>query len=502
MATLQIPAGYGTLPLQANTHSWADMLKAQAERKKQAADLEREKAQTELDRARLPGVQGDSTVRSNQGKLSTIETGNAMIADAAAKISPSDPEAAVKWDRAMKRAAANGAPDAEQFIGKYSPALQSRVALGYSAPTAAGSLGAMSSSGMTPGAESPDLAQQVADLPPDKIEQGLKRVGDMKKALIAVQNSPDPPKAWDAAVAAFGKPELVGRYQSDFQSTWQHVADLDSAFRSVADRTGVGLPGAPPDTKIMAADGGIYAINPSGPEGPSAKALVEPRSDYSFVGTEPESGVGVYLDRRSGKETRGDTKLGAKPGGAGGRMSVFQQKQQAWLDTHPGDDAGALAYANGSKGVLTPAQAMQSAAAQASRDLNALALSGDMVTDPQGFLRQATQDHYAALMADNHPGGVASAPTDSLAPQRRQVAFDVQTIKNHLANTREGDPRRARIQNDLDKALSAASRLPAMKDPGITPPSRAVAKMREGTVTVFDNGTGWTLRKGTPVRLW
>lgn len=42
------------------------------------------------------------------------------------------------------------------------------------------------------------------------------------------------------------------------------------------------------------------------------------------------------------------TGAGGRPGSAG-RLSVYEQKRQAWLNAHPGDETGALAYAQGTR---------------------------------------------------------------------------------------------------------------------------------------------------------
>lgn len=111
-------------------------------------------------------------------------------------------------------------------------------------------------------------------------------------------------------------------------------------------------------------------------------------------------GMAGVEQRRDAADDRAD--------GVGGRSSVFQQKQSAWLSVHPGDTAGALDYAGGRR-VLSPAEARLAAEKMATsmRDSNT---NQPLSTSAR---RAAANQIFSNIMAEQ---GAHSAPPTAAAP--------------------------------------------------------------------------------------
>lgn len=269
---LDIPAGWGATALAAGAgvpaYDPGDALKKGESIQQLKAAAEEADARAGLLRAQTPGVAAESTLKGNAAQLDTVATQNKLIADTAAKIDPGDPMAHEKWDAAFNSLSSKGVTGADQFVGKYSPALQSRVTQGYSAATPNDTLAAMTGGGLPQGNAGPEqmqaYASQLAKMSPDDLKAHAAEIEQHKTALATVMQSADPATEWDKQAAAMGHPELVGKYSPlRAQQMYADIAPVDQALQSVMAQKGAGLTGAPAP-KIQVVDGVAYQIDGSG----------------------------------------------------------------------------------------------------------------------------------------------------------------------------------------------------------------------------------------------
>lgn len=438
---MQSGTGYGAVNIQTPTEVM------------DAGDREKiNRAQSQLASATLPD---EVKISGNKAKMSDLalvdatsasqvkNTGNqqALIANAASLATTPD-----EWDQAMQDLADKGVPAARQFIGRYSEQLKGRITNAYSASSPSSALAAMQSdnttgaggaqsgladvaggagAGVQSGVDFTAFDQKFAHATPEQLQTAYQHLEKMRNALQAVAQSPNPAAEWDKHAAELGHPEQVGHYSPQtLQQITQDVVPLDNYLRGrmTRDAAGVTPPQAP--AKVDNVGGALYAVDTTDPANPTAKAIT-PQGKGTLVGTDPETGVGIYYDPVTGKETRGTQKLAAKPGaGAGGRggNSVFAMKQAAWLQAHPGDVQGALDYAGSLKGKNLSAEQIQLAATTAAaRELGNLSLAGTPPPDPQAYLtsrvQEIAQDIGSRGPTATSPSGAAPSaiPTRALA---------------------------------------------------------------------------------------
>lgn len=507
---IQIPAGWGEVPLAVkdNTFDLAAPLEAAAKIKAEGAQTDESEATTALRQAQLPQEAAKSS-------LATMDLNDAQIARTMRSIDWSDPNAAASGDAALQRLVDGGNADAGQYIGKLSQATTDRLADGLEGaavrqPSAASAALAGGSDG---GGGPAVLRQQLAQLPDQVLSAAYQKASDYDAALQRIYHAPNPQKQWDIEAQEHA-PQLIGRYSP--LRLGQMMKETESnlpIMASIMDEKGLGLPGAPPATEYKEAGGNLYAIDQYAAGGPTVKPVT---NNSTLVGTDDQN-RGIYHGPQG--ETVGDHPLGAKPGTD--RDTVFQQKQDAWIAVHPGDNAGALAYASGRGGTMQPAQIQTAAAAQAAKDLQALSAAGSPPADPNAYLAQQTALHaseISAAAASTAPGGAGAGapaadpnappppPSDDFSAARRDYGTALSSLQQQLGNARPGTPQYKQLEQNLQKVRSdIAQHIQPMANPGVTPPPRAVQALKtagEGVPVAFPNGTTWVIRNGQPVRLW
>lgn len=456
---MQSGSGYGAFNILTPTESLGN-----------AAEADQRLTQSQLARATMPDQVATSALNLANAKTSSLAkttmTDQQLIANAASL--SSTPE---QWDEAMQGLVSSGVPEAKQFVGRYSEQLKGRVANAYAASSPSSALADMQSdsptgvggatsglasvaggagAGVSEGADPNSFDKLFAQATPQQIQASYQHLEKMRAAIDAVSKSANPAAEWDKQVGALGMQDQVGKYSPQvLQQAAQETIPLDNYLRGRLTRETMGVPGARIPAKVDNVGGVLYAVDESDPAHPTAKAL-SPQGKSVLVGVNPDSGVGVYYDSTTGKETQGSIKLGAKPGvgGRGGGNSVFALKQAAWLQAHPGDTQGALDYAGSLKGKsLSPQQIQLAATSQAGRELADMSLAGTPPPDPQGFITTRTQE----------------------------IAEDISA----RGNTPTGAP--------------AAS-------PGSIP-TRALAQLKGGQPVTFQNGQTWQMVGGKPKRL-
>jgi len=157
----------------------------------------------------------------------------------------------------------------------------------------------------------------------------------------------------------------------------------------------------------------------------SPPPMYEP--NYQYVGTEQGTGKPVYHDIHTAQDVTGATPIGPKPSTA---MSTFLLKQQAYLQSHPDDQNGALEFANGKRN-MSPAQMQESALNQANKELADATLAGAVIPDPDAWVRQKTAANYALISGAGAPQ--VSNPKAVTAPAARMSAGERQ---QSLANAK------------------------------------------------------------------
>lgn len=363
-----------------------------------------------------------------------------LIANAAAlATSPED------WDRRMGALATKGVDEAGPLVGQYSEKLQSRIANAYAAPNAPSALSAMAGAGMTPGALPPagpgganapgissgaeptDWSKQFAGKTPAELQQTAATLQSVSAAIARVEQSRDPAAQWAVEAPKFGYTEPVAPQDipARIAQLKAEIEPAENAIHGIQLRATAGIGAPKPAATIDTINGVAYKVDTSNPQSPVLTPLTPQKANLEYVGTNPQ-GLGVYMDKDTGKEVIGTVKLGAKPTPTGEAKSPFALKQTAWLALHPDDKQGALDFASGKK-TMSGDQMETFAAAQASRDLMALSQAGTPPPDPVGFLTQQTAAHMAALASAAAPApgegaaAVPAAPTAVSKPTQQQL---------------------------------------------------------------------------------
>lgn len=215
---------------------------------------------------------------------------------------------------------------------------------------------------------------------------------------IAKQLYPDDPGAAQRFTSAFVQtqsPDVQGRVQAAIQSAGAPVkkrrygvaqGDSGIVFYNV-ENPAEQIPGPQRTTgQYVTAEGGGMHFLPTGST--QAQAVTGP-------------------DGQPLKAQRFGARVGA------GNTSVYEQKRQAWLSLHPGDEAGALSYASG-KTVLNDVQLQNMASQMAAREFQ-----GAFGVRPEQKQNRA-QEIYQQLKGINAPATpaapVPAAPVVPSAP--------------------------------------------------------------------------------------
>jgi hypothetical protein len=140
--------------------------------------------------------------RVNQGE--DIQFRNQLIRDAAAHSIDSD-----AWDAAMQSAVKRGAPEAQQFVGRYTPLLQQRLfeTYGGAAPTSAagGTASAAAPAGGTTATPTDMLDRIYANVTPQQMATSLQKNNAVLSILSGIKDQPTLDAA-HAKLAAMGIP--------------------------------------------------------------------------------------------------------------------------------------------------------------------------------------------------------------------------------------------------------------------------------------------------------
>lgn len=172
-----------------------------------------------------------------------------------------------------------------------------------------------------------DAAQEVARQSGHAIPEALLQSAEARTAMT---------RAIEAAKMAY--PNRPRDQMTFIKGFIEDMAKRRSAGQNVNDPTApYNVTGAPTPPEDNTADKfTVFSTTETGPDG---KPVVKNYNHSQNSGEVSEiKGVNGAL-----------TRPGAPGAAGGGRTSVFQQKQAAWLEAHPGDTQGALEFANNRK---------------------------------------------------------------------------------------------------------------------------------------------------------
>lgn len=251
MADQSVALDVKTLPLQTPISPLAPLAQAQTY---QTGQTQQQTAQTQLQMLN----------RQNSGQDITFR--NQLIANAAAHALDAD-----SWDAAMREAVDKGAPEAGQFIGRYTPLLQQRL---FGAYAGGGGQGAAAPTGGTPVTGAPPAAQpadmldrQYQSYTPQQLAQSLQRTNMFLGALSTVRDQQSYDRAINQLVQG-GFPQaasLRGQYNPLQLTNLWNTAQQRALY--LQNRVGAASSGAPaPLVKqdVQNVNGALFAVNPYG----------------------------------------------------------------------------------------------------------------------------------------------------------------------------------------------------------------------------------------------
>lgn len=209
------------------------------------------------------------------------------------------------FDQSMRELASQGFPEAEQYIGRYSPVLQARLRSVYSGQDGSvgipGDTAGIAQSGGTgkAAAAAGGLDYQFAQTTPEQRAASLERLTTIADGLEKV-NSPESWEALKAQLAKTGMPGIdqVGTYSPiKAASIYSRIQPILSYLqnRSIADQAGIPTPRAQPD--IKEAGGQLYSVDPfSG----TATAITPRKPDYQPT-VDERTGAPRAFDKTTGR---------------------------------------------------------------------------------------------------------------------------------------------------------------------------------------------------------
>jgi hypothetical protein len=298
----------------------------------------------------------DLTEANESHPLRQAAIARTLIANAASAVDPNDPDAATKWDEALKKAAAAGAGDqALQLVGHYSPQLQGRVTSAFSASTPQSALAALGDQTGIAGSQSQlagapaqggrtDPQTLYANMPLAQQKQMLAHFDVLRAAIDRVQNSSNPQATFDQEAQNLGVPQYKGtNWLQEIQTLAPEIVQHDIYLRQAISAQDAGIPLAKPQGEVKEVGGVLYRMNRDG----TVTQLTQPTSKYQAIPGSMDDNMRPYiLDTTTGKLTSGDA------GTAGGTQAF---PMASYIDRTVGAESGGAANARNPKSSATGA---------------------------------------------------------------------------------------------------------------------------------------------------
>lgn len=400
----------------------------------------------------IENAERDQAVENDMNRYRTQQTqmqtalerqtyNDAMIAHAA-RTAAGDADA---WDQNFRALDAQGVPGARQWIGRYSPAAEDQISRGYDpqSPTARAS---RPSSPLN--SQAPNYDMMFAKTPGDQIPAIADRTGRAMDLLAGVKDS----ATWEAAKAQAAKlgipTQNLGSYNPiKVQAIYDHLLDLHDYLSQRTMDQSLGVP-APlvSSGKPMSIGDTLYSVDTETPTGEATATPIAHAAQSQFIGVDRATGRPIYHDVHPIPGTPSDTMgpYAVQPKGSVGAQT-YDRKMQAWLSIHPGDNEGALAYANNQK-QLSPQEINETSLKMAQADLHSAIGAGETIADPGQYVEQRAAQYRSDLSAAPAP-----ALNQRNAPRYDQTA----SLAAARAALKRGAPR--------------ASVLARLKQAGISP---------------------------------
>ena len=379
-----------------------------------------------------------------QNALDTTTYNDSMIAHAA-KTSTGDPD---QWDQNFRALDAQGVPGARQWIGRYSPAAMDSIERGYdpAGPLARATRPSMESMSGGQGTDYDKLFSQTA---PEQIPQIADRTGRAMDLLATVKDAP----TWEAAKAQAAKLGIptqgMGSYSPlKTQMLYQHLLGIHDYLSSRTADQGLGVPAPNVASKTQNVGDTLYSVNADTPSGVAEATQIAHVPESTFVGTDKASGRPVYHDTRPVPGQPADTMGPYEVNAKGSHDTTFDSKMKAWTTAHPGDDDGAMAYANGQK-QMTPQEITKSALTLATGDYRSAIAAGEQISDPNAYVEQHRRQYEQDITQKNAPQSAGGN-----GQQRQQQYDQTATLANARMRIKQGAPRAAVIAKMKAAGLS------------------------------------------------
>ena len=242
-----------------------------------------------------------------QVALKKAQAKNSLFSNAIATAPDAD-----TWDANMRALADKGVPEAEQYIGRYSPVLQQRLQsvyggqqqtpVGMSTDAAGLDQAGAGTAGKGAGGASAagGLDYQFAQTTPEQRAQALQRISAISQGLEQVKD----PQTWNALKAQLAQAGMPGMDQlGDYSpikaaSIYSRIQPVLSYLqnRAIADQAGIPKPKAAPD--IKESSGQLWSVDPyNGTARP-----ITPRNP-EYQATTDAMGQPMIFDKTTGKMT-------------------------------------------------------------------------------------------------------------------------------------------------------------------------------------------------------
>jgi hypothetical protein len=224
------------------------------------------------------------------------------------------------------------------------------------------------------------------------------------------------------------------------------LAGINTAYgqRAAQKQEDIAALDASSKAKLRDAQGALYDVK--GDAALTTAGAASKRADASMAGAKARQ---TSADASASRAAT----YAANPFSKGGKTSVFQQKQASWLEAHPDDHEGALAYANGEK-QMTPGQTLQSAYGLAGKELAGLI---DQPSDPEEWVNNRASEIQQNILAQNKQRAAAPAPSGGAAlPASKNPG-------GALPNGPARGPNRSQLQAQADAAIKRGADPAAVK---------------------------------------
>lgn len=364
-------------------------------------------------------------------------------------VNQANPEQA--WDRYWTQQRDRGNPNAEQFIGHFSPERYRAWAAQWAQPASNPLAGSEASrTANAPRRASPEQIQQwdaqTRDMTPEQIQQAATFHQQLSLQVQRVSQIADPAQrlaAFHEAAAALGHPEyqsITSILQAD--QILQQLLDVEAPLAEyLSGRVTMrqsGMPNPPYQQQLQTdSAGNVYAVTPSGPNGATAsptpiiRAPATPGPAQGYTTDEHGNSHVVYGPSPTvPHETVGGTNMTGTRYGGLGRENTTETRER--IGTRLGLTGQALADfitghgGQGGRSSMSPARIRTAAmtdarvrADNAQRQQNLSDPDHPMTTAQRDELYQRyLSENMAAFDSDTPESGGSSAPTPGGVPTR------------------------------------------------------------------------------------